>query len=290
MNVFFAIGGGIGDVVWDFLHDKNFLKLYSLVENHGARVRAITQCHCAGAEEIFDYHPHVHEVIAEPWHPPTPEDTRRFNEPDGEWIPLSREDLLYRAGFQQYRMVSPKLYLSREEEHLVARLMSRRPCVCLQPYAGLSDRDACDPASLSRLCGSLLAMNPDVNILVLGKNHERGHKYAEEICDFDHPAVTNLIDKVNIRVAWHLVAHCDAFAGAHSNLIRTAWDHKRRSACIVPEPLLTNHWDALDRKYTYGMQQPEAKRFTYRFAEGGPRRFETLDTDAVARWLMRAEA
>ena len=286
IRVTLSLGGGVGDVWWDLLHDPEYRKIAGLVEGYDIRVRAIVQCHCAGSEDIFAYNPCVHEVHVEPWRPPNTEDQRRFNEVDDGWIPIHRNDLLYQAGVRQIQFGQPRLYLTDEEQTLIDALLAPPPCVVLQPYAGLSDRDGFDPPAIQRLCEALFKLSDQVRVLVVGKNHERGHKYAKEEVLFEHPRVINLIDQLGIRVAYHLVARCDAFCGAHSNLIRAAWDHRRRCACVLPSPLLTDHLPKLDPKYTYGLRQPEVRQFTYEFDGQSERRFWTLDCETLARFLL----
>ena len=290
LNVFICCGGGAGDVWWDLLHEPEFRKLYGLVENYDARVRAYVQCHCP-VEDVFAHQKYIHEVVSEPWRLPNAEDAHRFNhpivDPDGTvWIPINRNDLLYRAGVQSINVRPVEVVLTDEEQLQVARLLDRKPAIVIQPYAGLSDRDGFDPPALQRLCEALIHMNDQVSILIVGKNHERGHKYAREEVLFEHPSVTNLIDRLGIRMAHHLVAGCSAFCGPHSNLVRAAWDHRRRCACVLPSPLMTDHLPRLDQKYTYGFRQPEVRQFTYEFEPGGERKFWTLDTELLARFLL----
>lgn len=286
MNVYFAVGGGIGDCWWDFLHEPEFRKLYGLVENYNAHVRAIVQCHCAGAEDVFAHNKYVHEVVCEAWRLPNAEDSHRLNQPLDGYVPINRNDLLYHHGVRQINTRPNELRLNDEEQLVVARLLDRKPAIVLQPYAGLSDRDAFDPASIQRLCEALIYLNSNVNILIVGKNHERGHKYSTEEVHFTHPCVTNLIDQLGIRVAHHLVSGCSAFCGAHSNLIRAAWDRRRRTALVVPSPLMTDHLPTMDAKYTYGMRFDESRLFTYEFTHGTERKFWTLDCENIARFLL----
>ncbi len=287
LKVWFPLGGGIGDVVYDLLHEPHFRKLASLVEDYSARVRCVTQCHCDAVTDLFLHHPHVHEHLAEPWHPPTHEDGHRFNNPEDGFIPINRTDLLRHAGVHQLRLVPTQIFLSEEEKVMLGWLSSVRPLIVLQPYAGLSDRDGFDPPALSRLCEALLNLEPRCRIVVVGKNHQRGHKYAREECHFEHPQVLNRIDTIGIRMAHHLVTICDAFCGAHSNLIRTAWDARRRNVCVMPDPLMTRHLEKLDRKYTYGFANVESRIFTYKFDHGERRQFETLNVEAIATYLLR---
>ncbi len=286
IKCFLALGGGIGDVWRDFLTEPYYKILTSLVEDYGARTKVISQCHCAGVEDVFAHNPFVHEVIVEPWQPPTPELSRRWNEPHDGWIPIGRHDLLARQGVDKVRLVPNRLYLIEDEQALVTEITTTRPCIVVQPYAGLSDRDGFDAPALGRLCKAILHLRPTASIVVLGKNHDRGHKYAEERCDFIHPQVDNLIDLLGIRVAYHVVAQCDAFVGCHSNLIRAAWDHRRRTACVLPAPLMTDHLPKLDPKYTYGFANPEVRTFTYEFDGTDQRKFETLPIEAIARFAV----
>jgi ADP-heptose:LPS heptosyltransferase len=288
LKVFGALGGGVGDLWWDWLHEPSFRKLASLVERNGARVRIYSQCHCAGAAtDLFHGHPHVHEVVEEPWAPPTPELQHRWNTPTADgFIPLSRNDLLHDAGVRQLDLQQPQIHLLEGERHLLGQLLTRRPCVVAQPYAGLSDRDGFDVAAIARLAAALQHLAPAASLLVIGRNHDRGHKYTQELCPAA-PNLTDLIDQLNIRVTYHLVANCDAFVGAHSNLIRAAWDHRRRTVLVVPEPLMTRHLPTLDSKYTYGLRHPENRVFTYPFDHGQERQFDQLDTSAIAEFLLR---
>lgn len=290
IRVSVPLGGGIGDVVWDWTHDRQFARVPSLVEDYGARIRVITQCHCTGVEDVFRHCPYVHEVVLEEWHMPTPDDVDRWNRvtEDG-YIPVSRNDLLHQAGVTHLNLKQPELVITDEERAIVRELLSRRPALVAQPYAGLSDRDGMDPAAIARLSNSLWELDKNARLLVVGKNHERGHKYSQELCPDGLPNVVNLIDQLGIRVAYHLVRSCDAFVGAHSNLIRVAWDHRRRTALVVPEPSMTRHLPTMDGKYTYGLRLPECRLFTYPFDNGQERQFDRLDTGSIARFLLRGE-
>lgn len=290
LKILVPLGGGIGDVWFDWLHDRQFAKVPSLVRDYGATVRVVTQCHCTGVEDLFRYCPYVHEVVVEEWHMPCPEDAVRWNSisEDG-YIPVGRNDLLHAAGVTAICMRAPQLFLARSEELLLADLLQRRPTIVAQPYAGLSDRDGFDPDAIARLARDVSQLSPEARILVIGRNHERGHKYSQELCPEGLGNVVNLIDRLDIRVAYHLVARCDAFVGAHSNLIRAAWDYRRRTALVVPDPSMTRHLPTMDRKYTYGLQNPECRLFSYPFDTGQERRFDQLDTAAVARFALRGE-
>lgn len=286
--IFAPLGGGAGDLWWDLLHDKQFQKIPDLIQSYGARVRIYSQCHCIGtATDLFKGYRNV-EVIEEPWQLPSPELGDRWNNVDADGhIPISRNDLLHQWGVRAINLQQPQLYLDDEERNYLGTLLTKRPLIVAQPYAGLSDRDGFDRHALTRLAHALHDLNPNAQLLVIGKNHDRGHKYSQEECPQQLPGTTNLIDRLGIRVAYFLVANCDAFVGAHSNLIRAAWDHRKRTALVVPDPLMTRHFSSLDRKYTYGIGYSENRTFTYPFDHGQERQFGRLDTEAIARFLLR---
>jgi len=291
LKCFGTLGGGAGDTWYDLLNVPHFRKLPSLVERYGARVRIVSQCHCLGTvTELLAGNPYVHEVIEEPWEMPSPELGQRWNSVDADgYIPISRDDLLYQAGVRHLDLRSPGIYANEEEKALAHRLTADRPCIVAQPYAGLSDRDAFDVASLQSLAEQLYHLDRHARLLVVGRNHERGHKYNEELCPLGLPNVVNLIDQLSIRAAYLLVSYCDAFVGAHSNLIRAAWDHRRRTALVIPDPMMTNHLPKLDPKYTYGIRHPENRTFKFPFDHGIERRFDLLDTVGLARFLLRGD-
>lgn len=282
---YLSYGGGIGDVWWDYLRDPAARRIASLAEDHGAKVRIYTQCHCDAVDDLFRIHPHIYDHISEPWRLPNAEDSKRFREPIGDWIPLQRMDWVLQTVGMIHRLVEPAIHVSESERVLLDELLSVRPCIVVQPYAGLSDRDALNPPALRRLVDEIVNLNHNARILVVGKNHERGCKYSTEV-GIEHPNVVDLIDQLGIRVAFHLVARCDAFCGAHSNLIRVAWDFRRRNICVLPDPLMTRHIPQLDGKYTYGFGHEESRTFTYPFDHGQPRAFEQLDFAGMARHLL----
>lgn len=285
---FLTVGGGAGDVFWTALNDIRFQWLAALKEEFGYHIRVHSICHCPGTPNLFAHHPHIDEVVEEAWRLPNPEDSRRLSSPIDGLAPLNEQTLATHAVHKaRLRHVPFTFRYTREEMAWAEELLSRRPCITLQPYAGLSDRDGFDPERLGQLCERLVTLDPDCQVLVLGRNHERGHKYAREECFFDHPRVKNLIDRLELRMSILLVSRCDAFAGAHSNLIRAAWHWRRRNACVLPVPMMSAEvLSTLDRQYLYGFNYPETRSFSYDFAPGGERHFETLRIDDIAQHLL----
>ena len=285
---YLSYGGGLGDVVWEYLRDKRAWWVGPLVKDYGARIRVYTMCHNDGVDDVFRHHPFIEAHFNEPWQPPTVEIARRFSEPIDGYLPLHHDQYVYGAfnGVLDTTTTKPALYLSHEEQHQLASLVSQRPCIVLQPFAGLSDRDAFNSVTLQRLTEKLVSLCSSVRIIVVGKNHERTHKYNHESVGFEHPNVTDMIDRLGIRLGYHLVRHCDAFCGSHSNLIRTAWDWRRRNACVMPAPMMTDALPRLDPKYCYGFKFPETRMFTFPFGDGVERDFSQLDTDSLATFLL----
>lgn len=290
-NYYLVWGGGAGDVVWDYLRDPSTWFLPALVRDYGARVKVITACHNPGINDFFAVNPWIHEHIAEPWKPPSPEDHVRFSNPIDGYLPLQHPDHLRDVMAMGLKRQQPEVYLTSAEQNQLASLTSHRPLIVAQPWAGLSDRDGFDSPALERLAKSLAKINLNANLTILGFNHDRTHKYAREVLTFNHPQVVNMVDRLGIRLSWHLTRKANAFVGCHSNLIRTAWDARIRNALILPEPSMTDHWPKLDPKYRYGRDYPETRVYTYPFSQEQniARDFTQLDTDAIARFLLSGE-
>ena len=278
---YLSYGGGLGDVVWEYLRDKRAWWVEPLFRDYGARIRVYSMCHNDGVEDVFRHHPFIEAHINEPWQPPTVEIARRFSQPIDGYLPLHHDHYVYGAFSGTLDLTKPALYLSADEERQLAGLLSHRPCVVVQPFAGLSDRDAFNSTTLKQLVERLVFLCPDVQVIVVGKNHERAHKYTREAVGFEHPNVVDLIDKIGIRLGYHLVRRCDAFCGSHSNLIRVAWDWRRRNACVMPAPMMQDAMPGLDEKYKYGWKFPESRIFWFPFGK-----FEALETDTLAAFLL----
>lgn len=285
-NYYYACGGGCGDCTHSFMHDPICWLIGDLVKNHGVQLRVITCCHNDGVNDLFRFHPYIHEHISESWETPTVENQARFSNPIDGYSPLHWAPST--LGVTPVRE-QPFFALTDEEKiHLDELASGPGPLIVAQPFAGLSDRDAFDPPALERLVHDLVQLQPNVRIVVVGKNHDRGHHYSHECVGFEHPNVIDCIDKTGIRWNWHLTSRCDAFVGAHSNLIRVAWDFRRRNAIILPQPSMTDHLPKLDPKYTYGLRSAESQIFTYNFGpeKGVARDFTVLDMLGIAKHLL----
>lgn len=283
---YYAWGGGAGDIWWDYLHDRASWRMGSLVKDYGCRIRVYSVCHNPGIEDLFRYHPYVAEHVVEPWSLPTPESVSRYSNPIDGYLPLQIDGYFRSEYGMDFQLEQPEIYLSREEQAHLCALTGQRPLLVAQPFAGLSDRDGFDSKSFERMVGELLRIEPNCRIVVVGKNHERTHKYTEEALGFHHPAVINMIDRMGLRFAWHLIRQADGFIGCHSNLIRAAWDARKRNACVLPWPLMKEHLERIDGKYIFGFKYEETGRFYYPFDGSGERRFEQLDCAEIARWVL----
>lgn len=285
LGFYITFGGGAGDIWYSALEDQRMGWLPGLVEDYKYRIRLYSVCHCPGMKDLFWGQPHIHEVLTEEWRLPNAEDARRFSNPIDGYVPLNATTLLHYAS-NKIRTAPFTFRYTPDERAWADAMMSQRPVICLQPFAGLSDRDGFDPERLDQLCERLVELDANCQVLVLGRNHERGHKYAREEMTFQHPRVHNLIDQLSLRVSLMLVSRCDAFGGCHSNLIRAAWRWRRRNVCVMPAPSMTNALAALDTQYTFGLAYPESRTFTYFFDNQSPRDFTTLDVEGIARHLL----
>lgn len=281
---YLAYGGGLGDVLFDYMRDKCAWRIAPLVKTYGAFIRVYTLCHNDGVDDIFRFNPFISEHIAEAWRLPNAEDQHKYNHPIDDFMPLHRNEY-YAGAYGQLEGEKPELHLSNQEQRQLVGLLSQRPLIVLQPYGGLSERDAFNPTTLRRLVDQLVHLEPNCRIVVVGKNH--GRETRPEVVGFQHPNVIDMIDKLGIRLSYSLVRHADAFAGAHSNLIRVAWDWRIRNVCVLPAPFMTDRLTTLDPKYTYGWKFPESRIFAYPYSGGGSdQKFEGLDTESLACHLL----
>lgn len=278
----------MGDCLHDYLHNSVPTLFKTLCEDYFAKIKVIAVCHNDGVADLWRYSPHIYQVEIEPWKPPNREDEFRFNNPIGTFLPLNNPQYLYReVDVNSAVKVRPEIYLNQQERSYLHELCAVRPLIVLQPFAGLSDRDGFDSSALKRLIHCLADLEPNCRVCVVGKNHERNHKYTREEVGFSHPNLVDLIDRTGIRFNYHLVKNCDSYAGSHSNLIRVAWDHRKRNACILPWPLMERHLNEIDPKYTYGWRYPESAKFTFPMAApGAEREFDKLDCEGLAHFLL----
>lgn len=283
---YLAYGGGLGDVVYSYLHDPCAGMLRHLVEDEGATVRVYTQCHNDGVADVFKHHPYIHEHIAESWQLPSEAETERFKNPIDGHLPVSRH-----VKVRERLSIAPILYLTTEERQFIDELRNRGDyLIVLQPFAGLYERDAFNDVTLERLVRTILDRRPSAHVVIMGRNHGRsaggGEAQRIERVGFTHPNVTDLIDRAGIRVCHTLTERADAFCGSHSNLIRSAWDAHVPSVCITGAPYVTDRFGPMDPRCTYGLTYPESRLMTYRYEYGGLPEFDTLDIEAVAGHLL----
>src|SRR5437870_400882 len=195
LNWFTCFGGGAGDVWREFLLDQTSHFIPHLVRDLDHKVRVYTLCHCSAVEDLFRYHPYISEHICEPWAPPSREEAIRFSNPIDGFLPLQNYAFVrHHLGYDP-PMEPTQFYLSQTEHSRLGALLSQRPLIVMQPYAGLSDRDGFDPDAIERTVNDLVRLDRNVRIVVVGKNHDRGHKYSQELCTEatnSHPNVTNL--------------------------------------------------------------------------------------------------
>lgn len=281
---FLAYGGGLGDVVYDYMRDKCAWRIAPLVKTYGAFIRIYTLCHNDGVDDIFRYNPYISEHIAEPWRLPNPEDAQKYTQPIDDYLPLQRDEY-YVGPYGELAGEKPELHLSGPEQQQLVALIGKRPLVVLQPYGGLSERDGFNPTTMKRLVDRLVYLDPNVRVVIVGKNH--GREQRPEVAGFTHPNMVDMIDKLGIRMSYFLVKNADAFVGAHSNLIRVAWDWRIRNACVLPAPFMTDRMQTLDPKYTYGWRFPESRIFAFPYSGGSDQqKFESLDTETLAAHLL----
>lgn len=268
---YLAYGGGLGDVVWDYTHDRAAAGLAARAER-GSVTRVLTQCHNPAVRDVFRHHPFIAEHVVEEWQPPTPEEYDRLQRPiDGyDRIPCD---------LTEERQPGAELYLSPEEREELDALLSGGPVVVVQPYAGQTMRNAMTPATLRQFVDALSEAHPGVRVAVVGFNHHRGEsrQHTEEV-GFTHLAVVDLIDRTGIRFNYHLTARAAGYVGSFSNLVRTAWDFRRPNVVVLDAALSEHGIPRTDPRYSYGWPYPDTRLQTFDA-------IDTLDVAAVVDFL-----
>lgn len=274
---YFLLGGGIGDAVLHYMHDPILRKLPAIHEARpNLEVYAFSQVHNNGVEDLFWYHPvikrHV-QIVQLP-------QFKGYEEFDRSLIPTNLQHYS-EIDHIPFPVRDPVFNLSDFERRRLDEIFDGRPVTVIQPFAGLSERDAFDEASLKELTSRLPGKK-----VVIGSNAPR--VYSERVQKISDPSVVNLIDSVGIRFTWHLISRCDAFVGCHSSIVLLAWHHNKPTVCIIPSPFLDHHWEHLDPRYKEGVGRRNtliAKFNTH--GKEWPRDFDfsSLNHEAVSQFL-----
>lgn len=258
-DYYLVYGGGLGDVVWDYLRCPYAAALRSITQELGARVKVITCCHNSGVTDLFVGNPYLSHHEPRPWKIPSVEESNIYSNKIDGWRPLQREQL-----HPDIPRDPVRIYLNPDEQlALNVYQANESPLVVMQPFAGLSNRDAFTPHTLRAFIEGVLAEVPDALFLVLGNNDPNGHESRREELGFEHPRLVNLIDETGIRFNYHLTSIADVFVGSFSNLVRSAWDFRRRTIVVLDEALRHNGIPRTDARYTYGWEYPECTLMTY---------------------------
>jgi ADP-heptose:LPS heptosyltransferase len=279
---FFILGGGLGDAVMHYIRSPLFRKLPLIKEaNPDIEVHVYSQVHNNGIEDLFWHHPVVNrhvQIVQLPQH-------KGYENFDLTLIPADMKpgSTLPHDNFPD---AEPVFNLSSKEQDDLSKIFdTTEPVIVIQPFAGLSDRDAFDQKSLTNMAKNL----PGKKVIV-GSNAPRVCCERTQKCDTSDPSVVNLIDRVGIRFTYHLIRRCNAFIGCHSSLVLLSWHHHRPTVCVLPMPFLDNHWRSLDPMYKEGVNRENTLITSFRtHGNNCPADFEysSLDCPRIAEFLAK---
>ncbi len=247
MTYYAILGGGLGDAVMHYINTPMFRKLEAIKANTpNFDLHIYSQVHNNGVEDLFWYHP----VVTRHLHIAQLPQFQGYGKFDHSLIP---KDLRPLSSVDLFNLPdSPPIFnLSHNEQKKIDQLFeSKEPVIVIQPFAGLSERDAFDQNSLHELVECLPGKK-----IIIGNNAPRG--CVDRIQKFisTNPNVINLIDSVGIRFTYHLVARCNAFIGCHSSIVLLSWYHDKPTVCILPMPFLEDHWNRLNPNYKKGVDR-----------------------------------
>lgn len=272
-RLYFEYGGGLGDVWYDYLHDGAASYFHALVHDCGVDIRIITRCANPGVSDLFLYNPYISAHIEEPWAMASPETVNYFRNPIDGYAPGRLR------GCSGLRQIEPQIYLTVDEEVLLTAIFASGPVIVAQPFAGLSNRDAFNAATLYATIDAITTERPDVTVVVVGATTgTRGESRVESV-PFEHPNMLNLIDETGIRFNYHLTARAHGYIGSFSNLVRAAWDHHRANVVVVDAFTYGDELPHGDARYTYGWGYPETLLLT-------PDNIADVDTQAIVNHVL----
>ncbi len=244
-DYYFILGGGLGDALFTYMRTPILRKLPLIKKkNPDFQVHAYSQVHNNGVEDLFWYHPvitrHMQVVQLPQFKGYESFDERLINPKFKSCNSLNHDE---------YEDCEPVFNLSSSEQHRLDQIFSSgEPVTVIQPFAGLSERDVFDTASLETMTSQLPGKK-----VIIGNNAPRVCCERLQTVGFYSPDVINLIDMAGIRFTYHLVKRCSAFIGCHSSIVLLSWHHKKPTVCILPMPFLNNHWQSLGNHYKEGV-------------------------------------
>lgn len=224
----FEFGGGLGDVLYQ-MYDRN---VYNVLRDMGPNDHATVWLVCINpfAEELFTKHPRASQITVRSM---------------GYWWPS--EDAAKRL---EYKMPPPgsnrtlpsanspiDFFPTEHDNAVLAQLPAKY--VVVAAAAGTPDRSI-PQATLDRIVEQLLASDPLLSIVLIGRSYERQDRQELRPVVQD-PRIIDLIDELTVAGTAALVRDSQGVVTAHSSLSILAWLEHKAVLLVCPQRVLDVH-------------------------------------------------
>ena len=218
-KVAILIGGGLGDCIWGYFNDDFNKKLLSVKKHYDLHVTCYVHSLNSQAIELVRYNPNINEIIFEKYMQPV----------DRKVVGLN-----YIFDLSIFEDLPMPIYLTEEEIDFCQKIKNSGEYIVLHPFAGEKDR------KFTEYVPEIVKTLSDHKIIIIGGDHiRRESEHISESIDFDYKNVTNLVNKVSVRVCCELVKNCKFFIGSHSCFLSATWVFGTPALCIVPDHFMS---------------------------------------------------
>lgn len=245
INVYVGLIGGLGDVIYKYLHSEQCRSILPYKKKFpSSSVKAIVVSHNPEAYRILELNPYIDKVVQ---YPP------RREMRDLKW---THQQVIeqYSDGFQQIptslkNSTRPKIYLSEWENAYVDHIYSPN-MVVMHPFAS-EDKRKVDIDLSVEVAKKIISYGK--RVVVIGssytKSFGRSEEYYKQEQFPDLEGITNLIGKINSRICIELISRSNMFVGSWSCYGITSWIYGIKSIVITSKELIDGCRRIHSRKY-----------------------------------------
>jgi len=234
-KVYLTLGGGLGDVIYDYLGGHRFWnKLEPLKIAHPEiRIKVMSSTHNLQSLELIRYNPYIDRMEEYGWQT---DGKPIFKRNAGGYINIKN----IKQELSKLPSRPPGIYLNQRDKETVSNISSQGSFIFIHPFAGLQDRMPYRSSSQFVPIIDNIIKNTNHNVVIVGSNHIRNNMKKKvdirEEFSYEGDRVFNLVNKpeMNVRVAVKLAQRAHGFLGAWSCFSCTFWALKKKSMVLVP--------------------------------------------------------
>lgn len=211
-EVFLASGGGLGDLIWSYHNDADFLSLKAIKEFDNPHVTLFIHTHNDQCQQLYKLNPYIDNIIYSKWK------ERNFT------MQMKPLNWIYNTHF--FKKEKMPIFLTPEERIYVDNIYKNYPnYVVLHPFAGGSDRSALNsPIDVKSLIDKVISLG--YTVILIGGTSMRDNAgietKLEEKFDYERKGLINTVNKVGVRISTELSFNTKFFIGSESCYIVAA--------------------------------------------------------------------